>query len=99
MTDSISGPTLPDSHRCRQDAQNFADDALRFLAHFGPEAAYPADLYYVILRGEFVDFEAHHCAAALLGDALNRGLTAKQRSVFIADLPRSMASVVRRTLS
>jgi hypothetical protein len=99
MTESVSGPKPPDSLGCRHDAQSFARDGLQFLAHYGPQAAYPADLYYVILRGVFADFQAHRCDGALLGDALDRRLTAKQRGALIADLPRPMDRVIRAGLA
>jgi len=95
-TESVS----PASERaCKQNAEGFADNAVQFLAHSGPEAAYPADLYYVIMRGAITNFQAQRCETALLGNALVRRLTAKQRRVFVAALPRAMARVVRQGLS
>jgi hypothetical protein len=84
---------------CRRDAEAFADGARMFLAHSGPRAAYPADLYYVILREAAADFRARGCAPALLGAALERTLSAKQRTALVAGLPVSIAETVRQSLS
>jgi hypothetical protein len=84
---------------CVHDARIFARDALALLSHSGANAAYPADLYYVILREDFADFEARRCAPKTLGDALRRRLTPRQRAALVADLPRAMAKVVRAGLA
>jgi hypothetical protein len=98
--DTISVPsTNPESPTCRIDARAFARASLQFLAHSGPKAAYPADLYYVIMREELADFEARRCSPALLGNALDRSLTAQQRTALVADLPAEMAGTVRKALS
>jgi hypothetical protein len=89
----------PDSPTCRLDARAFAHTSVYFLAHSGPESAYPADLYYVLMREELADFEARRCSLGLLGSALDRRLTARQRRALVADLPREMASVVHEGLS
>jgi hypothetical protein len=88
-----------DSRACRAVASSFAHDAAALVAHFGPRAAYPADLNYVIIRGEFADFRARRCPPRLLGGALARRLTAKQRAELVADLPRTMAAAVREALA
>lgn len=80
---------------CAQDARIFTRDALALLAHSSSSAAYPADLYYSILREDFADFEARRCDPNVLGPPLRSGLTAKQRAALIADLPSVMAQVVR----
>jgi hypothetical protein len=79
---------------CARDARIFARDSLLFLAH-SAGAAYPADLYYVILREDFTDFAARLCDPALLGPALRARLTAKQRATLVADLPTGMATAIR----
>lgn len=84
---------------CRTDARTLAEDARGFLAHFGSSAAYPADLNYVILRADLARLQAGRCDPRLLGGALRRMLTAKQRAELVADLPGSMARVVRKSLS
>ncbi len=98
--DTISVPTAnPGSPACRSDASAFAHTALYFLAHSGPESAYPADLYYSIMREEIADYTARRCSPKLLGSALERSLTARQRRTLVADLPHQMATVVRQALS
>ncbi|HEY5099536.1 MAG TPA: hypothetical protein VII54_05745 [Gaiellaceae bacterium] len=79
---------------CAEDARIFTRDALALLAHSGANA-YPADLYYSIIRDDFADFEARRCEPKVLGPPLRRGMTAKQRAALIADLPSVMAQVVR----
>jgi hypothetical protein len=98
---TISGPVdgRSRSAACRGDAASFADDSADFLAHFGPSAAYPADLNYVIIRGDLADFRASRCDPRLLGRALWRKLTPKQRAEFVADLPRAMAAIVGEALA
>jgi hypothetical protein len=83
---------------CRANAQVFARDAVDFLAHFGPAAAYPADLNLVIVREDLGRLETHGCDPRALGDALARTLTPSQRSAFMADLPTTMARTVRESL-
>jgi hypothetical protein len=75
---------------CRQDARVFASDARRFIAHT-KGGAYPADLYYVILRQDLADFQARACARTYIHDVL----TAAERRVLAAALPSAMAAVVR----
>lgn len=83
---------------CRKDAEIFARDAKRFVAHSTTTSSYPADLYYVILREDFADFRARGCAPSYLRDPLVQGLTAQERRVLVADLPSAMAAVVRAGL-
>jgi hypothetical protein len=84
---------------CRSAATVFADDAVDLLAHFGPRAAYPADLNYVIVRGDLANFRARRCDLGLLGRALERRLTPRQRDDLVADLPRTMGATVRDALA
>jgi hypothetical protein len=98
--DTISVPTTnPDSSACRVDARAYARTTTYFVAHSGPQAAYPADLYYVLMREELADFEARRCRRALLGRALEDALTASQRRTLVTDLPTVMADVVRKALT
>jgi hypothetical protein len=94
---TITGVASP--AECARDGRAFARGAILLLAHSGPNASYPADLYYSILREEFADFEARGCDPKALGDALRARLTAKQRGALVADLPEVMAKVVRAGLS
>jgi hypothetical protein len=88
-----------DGSACRADARRFADDAVDLLAHFGPRAAYPADLNYVIVRNDLASFRVRGCALRVLGQALERHLTPRQREELVADLPRGMGAVVRGALA
>ncbi len=77
----------------------FARDALLLLAHSGANAAYPADLYYMIIREDFTDFQARRCDPKLLGAELRVRLTQTQRSDLIADLPYAMGAVIQKGLA
>ena len=83
---------------CRKDGEIFARDAKRFVAHSTTSASYPADLYYVILRDDFADFEARECAPSYLHDPLVQRLNASERRVLVANLPAAMAATVRAGL-
>ena len=84
-----------DPKECALDAHTYARDALAYLAHSGPDAAYPADLYYMMLREDFADFGARGCDPKLLGSALRARLTASQRATLVGSLPTAMADAVR----
>jgi hypothetical protein len=88
-----------DAAACRLDAGTFVDQARRYLAHSGPEAAYPADLWYVILREALADFRVRRCDPALLGRALRARLGPTQRGALANDLPSAMAARVRESLA
>lgn len=83
---------------CAADSRIFARDAVALLAHSSTNAAYPADLYYTIIREDFADFEARGCEPRYLGTALRARLTPAQRAALVADLPRTMADVLRAGL-
>jgi hypothetical protein len=69
-----------------------------FLAHVRPHGAYPADIYYFLMRQHLADFEQHQCDVKLLGGVLGRALTAKQRRTLLAALPAPMAAAVGKAL-
>lgn len=83
---------------CRADARSFARAAVLFVGHFGPNASYPADLYYMNIRGVYVDFVAHRCSPAYLRLPLSQSLTPAQRRKLVDYLPHAMATTVRRGL-
>jgi hypothetical protein len=93
---TVSASTSPAA--CAADARIFARDAVALVAHSSANAAYPADLYYTIIREDFADFEARACEPTLLGPVLRARLTPKQRAVLIAGLPRTIANAVRAGL-
>ena len=84
---------------CAKDGRIFARDALTLVDHASANAAYPADLYYTIIRSDFADFEARSCGSKVLGTALQARLTAGQRSALVANLPHAMAQFVRDGLT
>ncbi len=84
-----------DARICGQDADSFASQSVLYLEHSGRQAAYPADLWYVILREAMADLQARSCDPGVLGAALDRTLTARQRASLISDLPATMAERVR----
>ena len=71
----------------------FADDSADLLAHFGATAAYPADLNYVIVRGDLATFRAESLRPSAPRRALRAPLSPKQRDDLVADLPRAMGAV------
>jgi hypothetical protein len=79
---------------CLVTARSFAGEAVKFLAHVRPHGAYPADLYYMIMRDHLAVFQAHRCDVKLLGSALAHSLTAKERHTLLATLPNPMAATV-----
>jgi hypothetical protein len=87
-----------DPRACRIDADAFGDAARMFLAHSGPQAAYPADLYLELLRDALADFQAHHCDPAVLGRAIDRRLTSAEQERLVDGLPSAMAAAVSRAL-
>ena len=91
---TVTGSAAPVTRACRVTARYFAADAIVFLAHVRPHGAYPADLYYVILRDHLATFQAHRCDVKLLGSALAHSLTARQRRTLLAVLPNQMAATV-----
>jgi hypothetical protein len=80
---------------CRADARAFARAAVLFVGHSGPDASYPADLYYMNIRGIYVDFVAHQCSPSYLRAPLLRSLKPAQRRKLVDYLPRVMAATVR----
>lgn len=83
---------------CARDAQIIARDGRSFLRHYGAQGAYPADLYYMIVREDFADFEARQCEPKLLGAALREHLSPAQRAALAKNLPAAMAGLIRRGL-
>ena len=83
---------------CRVDARTLAQDAQDFLAHFGPTAAYPADLNLVIVREDLARLMSKGCPPTLTGRALALALAPAQLRAFVADLPTVMARQVRAAL-
>jgi hypothetical protein len=96
---TITVPAGPASSKlCKADAKGFAGEAKSFVVHFGSTAASSTDVYYLGMRQELDDFDAHRCKPDSLGEALVHQLTAKQRRLLMAELPDSMARSVGAAL-
>jgi len=89
----------PEAPLCKQDAVLFSRDAVQFVQHSGPDAAYPSDLYYYNARGVYDDFEGHGCDPALLVPPLKKRLTAAQLRLFVRLIPNPISRVVGRELA
>lgn len=89
----------PRSPACRADARAFVSQSRLYLAHEGPQSAYPSDVAYVSMRQGLADFAARRCDPALLGQALRARLTAKQLTALVGYVPRPMAASLRQALA
>ena len=96
---TVPGSSAPGTFTCRASARTFARDTPIFLGHLRPHGAYPADLYYMILRQHLAEFQAHRCDVKQLGGALSRALTPRQQRTLVAALPNPMAGTVRKVLA
>ena len=88
-----------DDRVCRTDADSFASGAHSLVMHFGSTAASSTDVYYILLREQLADLDAHGCQAALLGTALVEHLTAGERRALGSEMPRAMASRVHEAVA
>lgn len=89
----------PEAPLCKQDAVLFSRDAVQFVQHSGPDAAYPSDLYYYNARGVYDDFEGHGCDPGLLVPPLKKRLTAAQLRELVRLIPNPISRVVGRELA
>lgn len=87
-----------DPKQCAIDADAFGDAARLFLAHSGPQAAYPADLYVVLLRDALADFRTRGCDPAELGAVLRQRLTAAERAQLVDGVSSSLADAISTAL-
>jgi hypothetical protein len=95
VTVTVYGNSTAD---CSKDADTFSSNARQFLAHEGPEAAYPADLYYLGMRNALRDFTVRACAPQILSRMLASRFTPRQLRMLLAYLPRTMAPTIRAAL-
>lgn len=96
---TITVPAGPASNElCKADANGFAGQAKSFVVHYGSAAASSTDVYYLGMRQELDDFDAHRCNPNSLGEALVHQLSAEQRRLLMAELPQSMAKPVGAAL-
>lgn len=85
---------------CRQVAEGVARQGLRAVLHYqAPLSSYPADTYLLLVQTGVTGFRRHGCRRAVLGRALVRHLTRRQRTVLISHLPPGFASYLRRALA
>lgn len=79
------------------DAKIVADDAHSFYVHSttGPG---PADLYYDDLRSDYAHLEADGCTSKQLGDAMKRGLTARERGFLLQNVASDLHQAFRAAL-
>jgi hypothetical protein len=94
----VAGSAASGARSCRVRAETFSRGAVQFLAHVRPHGAYPADIYYFLMRQRLAGFEAHRCDVKLLGSALAHALTTRQRRTLVAVLPKTMATTVGKSL-
>lgn len=96
VTVTVSGNSAAD---CANDITTFADNAHQVLLHEGPQAAYPADLYFLGIRDAFRDFQVRGCPLSLLGETLAKRFTASQLRALITYLPSTAAPPLRAGLA
>jgi hypothetical protein len=87
-----------DPKRCTVDADAFGDAARMFLAHSGSRAAYPADLYVVLLRNALADFQAQGCDPAEMGAVLRQRLTPAEREQLVDAVSATLAAAINTAL-
>lgn len=82
---------------CTHDAATVVDNARAYYLHSttGPG---PADLYFYDTRFAFAHFTADGCTHVQLGEALEHGLTARERRFVLANLSSSLAQPFREAL-
>lgn len=84
---------------CAREAGWASDHARRILRYYGPGQVYPADVALLSFTLSVTRFEQHGCGPAVLGRALKRQLTAKQRAELLTHLPATLARTVRRAIA
>jgi hypothetical protein len=89
----------PPSPFCVREAGRAADNAARILRYYGPGQVYPADVAYLSFRRSISLFEEGDCDPAVLGKALKRRLTARQRAELLTHLPATLVRSVEGALA
>jgi hypothetical protein len=79
---------------CAADTKTVVNDARLYYRH-STGAPGPADLYYYDMREAYAHFQADVCTSKQLGEALERGLTARQRTFLL----HNVASDLHHALS
>jgi hypothetical protein len=96
VTETVYGNSAAD---CGSAADAYARSARLYLAHEGPAAAYPADLYYLGMRDALRDFDVRRCSLPILSGMLAKRFTREQLRMLLAYLPRTMSPVIRAALA
>lgn len=82
---------------CRHDARVLVADARGFYVH-STTAPGPADLYYYDMRFDFAHFQADDCTSEQLGEAMKRGLTARERRFLLHNVASNLLRAFRAAL-
>jgi hypothetical protein len=82
---------------CLADAHTLVGDERLFYAH-SSGAPGPADLYYFDMRLAYAHFVADGCTSKELGQAMSRGLTARQRAFLLHNVSSDLQRVFRTAL-
>ena len=82
---------------CLDDAREIVHNARLYYVH-STSAPGPADLYYYDLRFAYAHFDADACTSSQLGDALKRGLTARQRAFLLHNVASDLLGPFRAAL-
>ena len=93
---TIAGKYSP--ARCRHDSGTIVQNARLFYKH-STTLPGPADLYYYDMREGYAYFQADGCLNAQLGAALTSGLTARQRTWLLANLPADFERIFSAALA
>jgi hypothetical protein len=101
----VSGGAFPPStivgtysvRGCLADARTLVNDARLYYAH-STGAPGPADLYYYDMRFAYAHFEADNCTSKELGEAMRRGLTARQRAFLLHNVASDLYHAFRAAL-
>jgi hypothetical protein len=83
---------------CAADAATLVREARLYYAH-STGALGPADLYYYDLRFAYAHLQADGCTSKELGEAMEGGLTARQRSFLLHNVASNLYHAFREALN
>lgn len=81
---------------CREQGRAIADDALKFLLRAGSESE---DVSYFAFGDDLAAFQRRACPPQILGAALARWLSRRERAGLLSHLPASQVRYLRRALA
>ena len=85
---------------CHEVAEGVAWQAEQALRHYRPpQSTYPPDVALLIVRTGVGGLQQHRCAPAIMGNALARRLTPRQREELFSHLPTDVVRYLRRALA